>query len=69
MDLLLTMVNELPNVSNLESYLALHQRDPEHDFFNNIVHVLVSRMYIFQSYNIANKKYFLLHMRQGMQYV
>lgn len=47
MDLLLTMANELPNVSKLESYLALHQGDPEHDFFNNIVHVQVSRMYIF----------------------
>ncbi|GJX79607.1 small subunit processome component 20 homolog isoform X1 [Tanacetum coccineum] len=39
MDLLLKMANELPNVSKLESYLALHQGDPEHDFFNNIVHV------------------------------
>nr|GEV01026.1 hypothetical protein [Tanacetum cinerariifolium] len=39
MDLLLKMANELPNVSKLESYLVLHQGDPEHDFFNNIVHV------------------------------
>ncbi|GJW14467.1 small subunit processome component 20, partial [Tanacetum coccineum] len=39
MDLLLKMAYELPNVSKLESYLALHQGDPEHDFFNNIVHI------------------------------
>ncbi|CAA2935324.1 small subunit processome component 20 homolog [Olea europaea subsp. europaea] len=39
MDLLREMVLKLPMVANLKSYEALHNSDPEQDFFNNIVHL------------------------------
>lgn len=43
MDLLREMVLKLPNVFNLESYQVLRSEDAEKDFFNNIVHLQVSR--------------------------
>lgn len=42
-DLLREMVLRLPKVSKLESHNALFDEEADNDFFNNIVHLQVSR--------------------------